>query len=59
MKYEAMVSGSSVVAYFIKNCVTCRRLRGIAQEQLMADLPEDRFEQAAPFTYAAVDYCGP
>ena len=25
----------------------------------MADLPEDRFEQAAPFTYAAVDYCGP
>ena len=54
-----IIGGSSAVAYFIKNCVTCRRLRGIAQEQLMADLPEDRFEQAAPFTYAAVDYCGP
>ena len=54
-----IIGGSSAVAYFIKNCVTCRQLRGIAQEQLMADLPEDRFEQAAPFTYAAVDYCGP
>ena len=54
-----IIGGSSAVAYFIKNCVICRRLRGIAQEQLMADLPEDRFEQAAPFTYAAVDYCGP
>ena len=54
-----IIGGSSAVASTIRQCVTCRRLRGIAQEQLMADLPEDRFEQAAPFTYTAVDYCGP
>ena len=27
--------------------------------QKMADLPEDRTEAAAPFTYCAVDYFGP
>ena len=50
-----IIGGSSTIASTIRQCVTCRRLRGIAQEQLMADLPEDRFEQAAPFTYTAVD----
>ena len=25
----------------------------------MSDLPEDRLESSPPFTYCAVDYCGP
>lgn len=25
----------------------------------MSDLPEDRLKPAPPFTYCAVDYCGP
>ena len=54
-----IIGGSSAVASTIRQCVTCRRLRGIAQEKLMADLPEHRFEQASPLTYTAVDYCGP
>ena len=27
--------------------------------QIMADLPKDKFEEAAPFTYCAVDMFGP
>lgn len=54
-----IIGGSSVVAHLISKCVLCRKLRGTAQEQLMSDLPNDRLEQAPPFTYCAVDYCGP
>ena len=41
------------------NCVTCRKLRGKMGVQIMADLPKDRFQEAAPFTYCAVDIFGP
>ena len=54
-----IISGSSVVAHFISKCVLCRKLRGTVQEQLMSDVPKDRLEPAPPFTYCAVDYCGP
>ena len=54
-----IISGSSVVAHFISKCVLCRKLRGTVQEQLMSDLPKDKLEPAPPFTYCAVDYCGP
>ena len=37
------------------NCVTCCNL-GV---QIMADLPKDRFQEAEPFTYCAVDMFGP
>lgn len=43
----------------IRACVTCQRLRGSTETQMMADLPEDRLECSAPFTYSAVDYFGP
>ena len=42
----------------IANCVTCLK-QGAVQEQKMSDLPEDHLEPAPPFTYSAVDYCGP
>ena len=54
-----VIGGTSAVASKIANCVTCRKLRGTVQEQKMADLPEDRLKPAPPFTYCAVDYCGP
>ena len=54
-----VIGGTSAVAYVISKCVTCRNLRGAAQEQKMSDLPEDRLESSPPFTYCAVDYCGP
>lgn len=43
----------------IAKCMKCRKLRGIPQEQKIADLPEDRLEPAPPFTFSAVDYFGP
>ena len=54
-----VIGGTSAVASKIANCVTCRKLRGTVQEQKMSDLPEDRLKTAPPFTYCAVDYCGP
>ncbi|XP_064639533.1 uncharacterized protein LOC135495056 [Lineus longissimus] len=44
------------VTLFIMNCVGCRKLRGAPCGQNMADLPIDRLEPDAPFTYSAVDF---
>ena len=54
-----VISGRSVVAHYISNCVTCRKLRGVKQMQKMSDLPEERLELAAPFTYTGMDVFGP
>ena len=54
-----VINGCSVVKFMIQNCVTCRALRGIPNEQKMADLPEERLIEAAPFTYVGVDVFGP
>ena len=54
-----VIGGTSAVAYVISKCVTCRKLRGAAQEQKMSDLPEDRLESSPPFTNCAVDYYRP
>ena len=54
-----IVGGSSAISSFIARCITCRKLRKPLQQQKMAELPEDRLEPAAPFSYCAVDYFGP
>ena len=54
-----IVDGSSIVGHHISKCVICRKLRAAPQQQKMADLPSDRLEQVAPFTFSAVDYFGP
>lgn len=54
-----IVNGSSLIGYHIFKCVTCRKLRASPQQQVMAELPTDRFEQVPPFTFSAVDYFGP
>ena len=54
-----VICGSSVVNSAIFKCVTCHKFRGKLGEQMMADLPKDRFEEAPPFTYCAVDMFGP
>lgn len=46
---------SKVVAKYINNCVTCRKMRRPVEEQRMADLPADRVDTLvlivlAPFT---------
>lgn len=54
-----IVNGSSLIGHHISKCVTCRKLRASPQQQVMAELLTDRFEQVPPFTFSAVDYFGP
>ena len=48
-----------VVASLIRRCTTCIRYRGNPQEQMMADLPEERVQPSPPFSYCGVDCFGP
>ncbi|KAL2099386.1 hypothetical protein ACEWY4_005866 [Coilia grayii] len=53
-------SANSVVRKFLSRCVICRKVKGKALEQKMADLPEDRLlPDNPPFTNVGVDYFGP
>ena len=54
-----VVGATKAVASIISQCVHCRRLRGRNQDQKMADLPQERLEPAAPFTYSGMDLFGP
>ncbi|XP_052430381.1 uncharacterized protein LOC127971416 [Carassius gibelio] len=54
-----IMGASNVVAKYIKNCVTCRKLRRPVEEQRMADLPADRVEPSPPFLYSGIDCFGP
>lgn len=47
------------VSSVIYKCVTCRKLRGKMQCQIMADLPADRLDPSPPFTNVGVDAFGP
>ena len=51
--------GKQVIKNFIFSCVTCRKLRGNFENQLMADLPPERSEMSPPFTNAGCDVFGP
>jgi hypothetical protein len=53
-----ITNGRSVVAHHISKCVTCRKLRRTSLTQKMSDLPEERLEPAAPFTYTGMDVFG-
>jgi len=54
-----LVGGKRAISSDIFNCVTCRRLRGKREEQIMSDLPEDRMRTDPPFTSVGLDVFGP
>ncbi len=54
-----LVNGHHTVAKELSDCVTCKKLRGPALEQRMADLPTDRIEATPPFTNVGFDVFGP
>ena len=54
-----IVGGKRAISSIIFNCVTCRKLRGKQEEQIMADLPADRLRTDPPFTYVGLDVFGP
>ncbi|XP_061191763.1 uncharacterized protein LOC133200007 [Saccostrea echinata] len=48
-----------LVSSIIHKCITCRKLGGKTQYQIMADLPADRLDPSPPFTNVGVDAFGP
>ncbi|XP_014881703.1 uncharacterized protein LOC106942873 [Poecilia latipinna] len=54
-----VIGGSKLVAKLIHDCVFCRKLRRPMEKQRMADLPKERVESSAPFTYSGMDCFGP
>ncbi|XP_038071931.1 uncharacterized protein LOC119740639 [Patiria miniata] len=54
-----VLGGKRVISSMIYHCVTCRKLRGKQQDQIMADLPADRLTIDPPFTYVGLDVFGP
>lgn len=54
-----VIGGSKLVAKLIHDCVQCRKLRRPTEEQQMAELPKERVEVSAPFTYSGIDCFGP
>ena len=50
--------GSHVIRQFIKDCLTCKRIRGKCESQLMAPLPKERLTAEPPFTNTGLDVFG-
>lgn len=48
-----------VVLAVIRHCTVCIRHRGRPEAQKMAELPEERVNESAPFTHCGVDCFGP
>ena len=53
-----LVSGHRLLASIRRNCVTCKKLRGAAFNQIMADIPCNRIKLAATFTNVGFDVFG-
>ncbi|CAB4009017.1 PREDICTED: uncharacterized protein LOC107357656 [Paramuricea clavata] len=54
-----IMGGSRRISSYINQCITCKKLRGKPQTQLMADLPKDKLETPPPFTNVGFDVFGP
>lgn len=54
-----LVGGKRLISTIIHKCVFCRKLRGLSEQQLMSDLPEERLKMDPPFSYVGLDVFGP
>lgn len=54
-----IINGTGAAKRVIGNCVTCHRLRGKPELQMMGELPAERLEKTAPFTNIGIDAFGP
>lgn len=54
-----IVGAKRCINKVIHKCVICQKLRGMALEQKMADLPADRLSMEPLFTYVGLDVLGP
>ena len=51
-------SCNSLVRWIILKCVRCKQLRERVQQQKMAGFPNERMNEASPFTYCEVELLG-
>ncbi|XP_071133064.1 uncharacterized protein [Mytilus edulis] len=54
-----VIGSKRLVSTIIRQCVTCKKLRGQFKVQKMSDLPEDRLTPGPPFTFVGIDTFGP
>lgn len=54
-----LIGGTSRVSSVIKDCIQCKRQKGMPCSQKMADLPLDRLAENSPFTSCGMDVFGP
>ncbi|XP_071122566.1 uncharacterized protein [Mytilus edulis] len=54
-----VIGRKRLVSTIIRQCVTCKKLRGQFKVQKMSDLPEDRLTPGPPFTFVGIDTFGP
>ena len=54
-----VVGGRRLVEAILKECLTCKLLRGVEASQLMSDLPPERLSDVAPFDHVGLDVFGP
>ena len=54
-----LIGGKRLVSSIIHKCVTCNKLRGKMEEQIMSNLPAERLDPGPPFTNVGVDVFGP
>ncbi|XP_061886479.1 uncharacterized protein LOC133637538 [Entelurus aequoreus] len=54
-----IVGAKRCIGKVINKCVTCKKLRGKFEEQIMSDLPVDRLRLEPPFSYVGLDIFGP
>ena len=60
VKKQFWIVGVRCLAKLVgKNCITCRRWRGMSSEQRMSNLPLLRWNTGSPFENTTVDYFGP
>lgn len=54
-----LVGCKGLISTIIHKCVCCRKLRGLSEQQLMSDLPEERLKVDPPFSYVGLNVFGP